>query len=69
MSILSGKKTYIGIIIAAAPTLLGFFGFSISPTAAVEGGALLSTLVENVEEIIVAGGAVFAWYGRSVTKG
>jgi len=68
MSFLDGKKTFIGIIVAAAPTILGFFGITLGVGDALEGGALLTTLTENLEAIIVSGGAIFAWYGRSVTK-
>jgi len=69
MSFLTGKKTFIGIIVATAPTILGFFGITLSVGASVEGGSLLSALADNLEAIIVSGGAIFAWYGRSVTKG
>lgn len=66
MSLLDGKKTYIGIIIAVVPTLASFFGYTVGDVAEV--GTLLSTLAGNVETISVTLGGLIAWYGRSVTK-
>jgi len=69
MSFLTGKKTYIGIIIAVVPTLAGFFGYTISVGEIAEAGTLLAALADNLEALIATGGALFAWYGRAVTKG
>ena len=69
MSILDGKKTYIGIAVAALPTVLGIFGYNVSVEGAAELGGLIGTVLENVEAVIVSGGALLAIYGRRVTKG
>jgi len=68
MSLLSGQKTYIGIAIAALPTLLGFIGYSVSVEGAAELGGIAGTLLDNLEAVVVTAGALFAAYGRRVTK-
>jgi len=68
MEFFSGKKTYLGILIAALPTLVGFLGFNVTVEGATELGALLGNVIVEFEELIVVGGALFAAYGRRVTK-
>lgn len=68
MSFLDGKKTYIGILIAAVPTVAGFLGYNVSVEGATELGDILSNLISEFEEIITLGGALLAAYGRRVTK-
>jgi len=69
MSLFDGKKTYIGILLAVAPTFAGFFGYTITLGGAAEAGELLGLLSDNVETLLATGGALIAWYGRAVTKG
>ena len=64
-----GKKTYIGLVIAALPVVAGLFGYTIAPGAGEELSGLLATLADNAEEVIGTGGLLLAWYGRAVTKG
>lgn len=64
-----GKKTYIGLFVAALPTLVGFLGYNIGPEGASELSGILGPLVDNVEEVIVSVGLLIGWYGRKVTKG
>jgi len=61
-----GKKTYIGILIAILPTALGVFGYTITVEGAAELGGLIGSVLENAEGVVVAGGALFAGYGRLV---
>ena len=68
MTLLEGKKTYTGILLAVAPTIAGLFGYDISTAAVAEAGTLLDALIVNANEIITTGGALLAWYGRAVTK-
>ncbi len=68
MSLLSGKKTYIGIFIAVVPTLAGLFGYSVTSEGLAEAGTLLASLFDNVEELGVTVGGLIAIYGRAVTK-
>ena len=63
---LKGKKTYIGIIIAVAPTIAGFFGYTISSVGIAEAGTLLANLLDNGEAVAAGVGGLIAWYGRSV---
>lgn len=58
---LEGKKTYIGLIVAAAPVIGNFFGYDVDPVQ-VEG------LVIEVEAVVSAIGIAFATFGRAVTK-
>ena len=69
MSFLNGKKTYLGIIVAALPTVAGLFGYNVTVEGATELTGILGTLLENVEGLIQTGGLLLAWYGRKVTKG
>ncbi len=65
---LTGKKTYIGILLAGLPLVAGLLGYNLTPEGAGELTGILGTLVENVEELITTGGLLFAAYGRRVTK-
>lgn len=69
MSFLDGKKTYIGLIVAALPTVAGLFGFDVADGGASELGALLTEFVVDAEALFTTGGLLFAAWGRKVTKG
>lgn len=69
MKFLDGKKTYIGILVAAAPTVAGFFGYDITVQGAGELGGALGLILTNVETVIEAVGLLVAAYGRLVTRG
>ena len=58
---MNGFKTYTGIIVAAAPTIVGFFGYDMTS----EGQGILS---DNLDKIIELCGLLYATYGRLVTK-
>lgn len=57
MAPLNGLKTYIGIIIAVAPTLASLFGFNLSPTFG-------DQFTAAATDIITLLGAGLAIYGR-----
>ena len=65
----NGKKTYIGILVAALPTIAGLFGFDVAAGGASEIGALLTEFITGAEELFVTGGLLFAAWGRKVSKG
>jgi hypothetical protein len=69
MKFLEGKKTYIGIFIAAAPTVAGFFGYDLSVEGATELGGILGDMLTNIDGLVTLGGTLIAAYGRVVTKG
>lgn len=56
---MDGYKTYIGILIAVAPTVAGWFGFSLTPAFGEQVGSLIM-------DGITLAGAAFAFYGRLV---
>lgn len=56
---MSGLKTYIGIVIALAPTVAGFFGYTVTENF----GAELPELADQWMTVI---GLAIAAYGRSV---
>lgn len=58
MEFLSGYRTYLGIIIAVAPSVAGLFGFDLSP----QFGEEVSSLV--AEGVTLLGG-ILAFYGRA----
>lgn len=58
---LSGLKTYIGILIAIAPSVANLFGYDLAPTFGEEFASL-------AEEIITLIGAGLAIYGRAVAQ-
>jgi hypothetical protein len=68
MSLLQGKKTYLGILVAALPTIAGLFGYNVSVEGSTELVDLLGSAIVELEELITAGGLLFAAYGRRVTK-
>jgi len=68
MEFLEGKKTYIGILIAAFPTVAGLIGYDITVEGAVELGGILGTLLGDIETTIGTFGLLIAAYGRRVTK-
>lgn len=68
MKILDGKKTYIGILVAATPTIAGLFGYNISVEGAGELGGILENVMVNIETVIETVGLMIAAYGRIVTK-
>ena len=61
---MDGFKTYIGIIVAVAPSVANLFGFTLAPTFGEE-------FTHLAAELITLAGAVFAFYGRAkaVTPG
>ena len=68
MGFLDGKKTYLGILVAALPTVAAIFGYTITIEGAAELTGLVGTLLENVETVIATGGLLLAAYGRRVAK-
>lgn len=58
------SKTLIGLLVSAAPAILGAFGFDLNAESATELGGVLGGLADNVEGIIQAGGLLLAAYGR-----
>lgn len=56
-----GLKTFIGLAIAAVPSILPLFGLEVSAAFPQEAG-------EIVEQIITIAGLVIALYGRLVAK-
>ena len=69
MKFFQGKKTYIGLLVAAVPMIAGAFGYNLTTEGATELGDLLVNVLTEFEELITAGGLLFAAYGRKVTKG
>jgi len=67
MSFLDGKKTYIGLAVAALPMLAGLFGFEVAEDGA-SLGVLLTEFVTDAEALFTSGGLLFAAWGRKVTK-
>lgn len=56
---MKGYKTYLGLLVAAVPTLAGLFGFDVLPTFSEQ-------FVETAERIITVVGLGIAAYGRLV---
>lgn len=63
-----GKKTFTGLLIIAAPTLLGFIGFNVNPAEAIQLGEYVTIAAESVDELIELFGVAVAWYGRVKAK-
>lgn len=58
---MNGFKTYIGLLVALAPTLAHLFGYEVTPSF----GAQFPVLLDSVVQI---GGLAFAAYGRAVAE-
>lgn len=58
---MNGLKTYIGVLIAIAPSIANLFGYDLAPTFGEEFASL-------AEEIITLIGASLAIYGRAVAQ-
>lgn len=56
---LNGFKTYLGIIVALAPTVAHLFGGHVTP-------AFTSQFADTADSLIQLGGMCFAMYGRLV---
>lgn len=54
---MSGYKTYIGIIVAIAPTVAQMFGYQLT-------GNFAGQFTQSADDIVALVGAAFAIYGR-----
>ncbi len=54
---LSGYKTYIGLLVAAVPTVASLFGYDTSPS-------FQDDFTHAAEDIVTVAGLIIALYGR-----